>query len=387
MDIIRFLRSLFANEKEDEKMGNVFQLTENDSVHQPTVSDNSKLFDRKQNIEFPEISCDAIFYLSGWGQVRTLADIAKALNEKFHFANIDDFFSSFKTQLDEYLNRGTVTLEAVDVLSEIILQNREVLFKDYYLDLEKLLDLISHSANDDKNNPFNVIYSKREKTKLLRLAVLLNDVVRYTSADKLNQDVCSIASGKYHNGNQFVLNDSFHYPLYFFNRGVENLWNSIISDGFLDNELLEKKMFTEHEQKVANFGLEHVLETDYENDAPCHPEVMFPKEIGTGPVYVKDSFYTDFCSGKNMYVKSCGEGKGPNAHPTLYEFKLIRPILDRECQKGEYYFIDDYYIPMKDEDKPVFYIYHGQVRFDDQGGEKCDFIERMKLEIEKNENL
>lgn len=106
---------------------------------------------------------------------------------------------------------------------------------------------------------------------MLRLVALLNEIVHYTSAEDLINDLYDAAIRNL-NGIR-SLNDSFGYPMLFFRRGVEILWDEIQKDGYLSNELLEEKMFTEHECKVKEFGLEAVIESDYSQDDPCHPEV------------------------------------------------------------------------------------------------------------------
>ena len=159
-----------------------------------------------------------------------------------------------------------------------------------------------------------------------------------------------------------MLNDSFVYPLFFFTNGIKSVWNDIQKDGYMNNELLEKKIFTEHERNVKTYGLEEVIKKDYVSDAPCHPEVYFPKAIGTAPVYVLDENYVDHCTGKPIFVKSCGEGKGPNKNNTFYEWELVESIVERECANGKYEYIDGYYVP-KDDSKPVFKVGYGILQF------------------------
>ena len=77
-------------------------------------------------------------------------------------------------------------------------------------------------------------------------------------------------------------------------------------------------MFEQHNEKVKNLGIDTVIEMDYEKDGPCHPEVYFPREVGIGPVYVKQ--------GNRKFIKSCGEGKGPNRIPDYYEEHLFKRI-------------------------------------------------------------
>jgi hypothetical protein len=112
------------------------------------------------------------------------------------------------------------------------------------------------------------------------------------------------------------LDDSFGYPLHFFEIGLRQSWNKIIENGKLDNTLLEKIIFQDHLTKVKELGLDKVIEMDYNNDWACYPNVYTPNEIGVGPVYLKQK--------NDTYIKSCGEGAGPNGIPNYYEEQLLR---------------------------------------------------------------
>lgn len=334
--------------------------------------------------EFPYISRSALLRITQQGQVRTLADIAMALNEKFKFTNMEDFINAFQETLSKYIERGTISKDVVSAIQYTIMQNEKSLFRKRYLDLGKLEKVMDSLDKWKLKSTLDAIYSRREKIKILRIVSLLNDVMHYTTADDLCEDMLLVltqdkSSGQYNVMNDiFIWNPGWNYPLMFFIKGVRGMWDELQDNGHLSNKLLEQKIFTEHENKVAKLGFKKVLEEDYINDGPCHPEVFFPKKTGTGPVYVKDDYYHDHCSGEPLYVKSCGEGKGPRAHNTLYEFRLILPILERECQNGTYKIVEynnrEYYIPNYCMSKPVFDSRHGLVWFDDMSYEKERFL-------------
>jgi hypothetical protein len=305
--------------------------------------------------EFPEISRSVQQKLYQQGQVRTLADIAKELNNRNKYSDVEQFMNDFNNIISDYVKRGTVSAEICQVIRTLISNNEKTLFsKNTYLDVDAFAEMLNDLSSNQSNNPFDAIYSRREKTKMLRLAVLLNEIVHYNSADELCSDLKNFTTK--------MLNDSFAYPLFFFTNGIKSVWNDIQKDGYMNNELLEKKIFTEHERNVKTYGLEEVIKKDYVSDAPCHPEVYFPKAIGTAPVYVLDENYVDHCTGKPMFVKSCGEGKGPNKNNTFYEWELVESIVERECANGKYEYIDGYYIP-KDDSKPVFKVGYGILQF------------------------
>lgn len=314
---------------------------------------------------FPNISRSASLRLSQQGQVRTLADIAMTLNGQNHYTDIDAFMTDFDEAIKSYIKRGTIGSEICKAIEYQIQSNEKVLFSaNGYLDFDALVEMVDGLAVSNKSNPLEFIYSRREKTKLLRLAALLNDIVHYTKADDLMHDLFAIVTGRFNCGDNRYMYDSFHYPLVFFKKGVELVWDEIQEHGYMNNDLLEQKIFTEHEEKVKEYGLKQVIRNDFDQNAPCHPEVFVPKRIGTAPVYVLDKNYVDHCSGQPLFVKSCGEGKGPNAHRTLYEMHLVAPILERECSKGNYQKIRDCYIPIGDDAKPIFKQGHGKMEFD-----------------------
>ena len=333
---------------------------------------------RRPKEPFPGITRTTSVRLYQQGQVRTLADIAMTLNDRHHYADIESFMRDFDDTIQAYRERGTVSAEICQMVEALIRHNEATLFSNRgYLDFDRLIEMVDHLAASDENNPLEIIYSRREKTKMLRLAALLNDMMHYTTAADLMNDLGSIAYGRFNCGDNRFMNDPFRYPLSYFKQGLELLWEEIQDHGLMSNELLEQKMFTEHEASVEEYGLKKVISNDFEQEGPDHPEVYVPKRIGTAPVYLLDENYLDHCSGKPMLVKSCGDGKGPYAHHTLYEMELVGGILRRECSNGNYEEIGEYYIPVGDDSKPIFKQGHGKMEFD-MLPDKKRFLQRIR---------
>lgn len=333
---------------------------------------------RKTNEPFPGITRTTSIRLYQQGQARTLADIAMTLNDQNHYADLESFMRDFDDVVKSYRERGTVSYEICKMVEELIRNNEATLFSNNgYLDFDKLIEMVDHLAASDENNPLEIIYSRREKTKMLRLAALLNDMMHYTTAYDLMYDLSSIAYGRFNCGDNRFMNDPFRYPLAYFKQGLELLWEEIQDNGYMSNELLEKKMFAEHENSVEEYGLKKVIRNDYEQEGPDHPEVYYPKRTGTAPVYLLDENFLDHCSGKPMLVKSCGDGKGRYAHRTLYEMELVGGIIRRECSKGNYEEIGEYYVPVGDDSKPIFKQGHGKMEFDILA-DKRRFLQRIR---------
>ena len=205
-----------------------------------------QLSPRRPNEPFPGITRTTSIRLYQQGQVRTLADIAMTLNDQHHYSDLESFMRDFDDVIKAYRERGTVSYEICKMVEELIRNNESALFTNYgYLDFDRLIEMVDHLSVSDENNPLEVIYSRREKTKMLRLAALLNDMMHYTAASDLMNDLSSIAYGRFNCGDNRFMNDPFRYPLAFFKQGVELLWEEIQENGYMSNALLEKKMFTE----------------------------------------------------------------------------------------------------------------------------------------------
>ena len=302
----------------------------------------------EKSFPFPSISRSVEMRLAQYGQVRTLADIVKILNKENHYSDIDTLLNDFRRTLHEYIQRGTVGEDAYLYIQFVLQKESDALFKSNFLDLDKLICLI-----DDNREIYGFclddIYSRHAKTKILKLVNILNEIKHYTNSGDLISDLASVMSRCHSNNISFG-----YYPMYFFKQGLVNVWSEIIANGCLDNDLLEKYLFTDHEKKVAELGLNEVIRQDFIDDSPCHPVVFFPKKIGTAPVYVQYEFLSEPCTGEPIYIKSCGEGKGPNRGFELYEFESVEHILYEECEKGCYLFVNEFYIPIADYQKRIY---------------------------------
>lgn len=252
-----------------------------------------------------------------YGQVRTLADIVKVLNDKNHYADFEILMTDFENILKKYIDRGTINEDTYELFLTV-LKNNKYVKEGKRLDINSIF-LELHSSRNNFEDRLEDIYYKRSVSKLIRIIEFFNTRRQYQSSEEIIADIYILMNKPYQ-----ILNDSYHYPLYFFKRGLENIWNEISKDGVLDNDLLDKIMFEQHEEKVNQFGLNQVIKMDFQDDGPCHPEVYFPNKLGTAPVYVQNNH-----CGKSSYIKSCGEGKGPNSDPYYYEKRLFEIVEEK----------------------------------------------------------
>lgn len=324
------------------------------------------------------------WYLWYKGQCQTFADVIAALNNKYHYSNTTELIHDFNAVINEYTERGTVDVDAVAVFENILSNDIFVkkLFNKGSLNLNIFRGLTLHQFIAKSGASFEEIYRYRASSKIFILTKTLNDICHYTDAQLFKEDFLGVISGRLFHSSNHVMDDPIYpgnCPICGFVSGLGYQWNNMVVDGILSNELMYKVMFEEHERKLMKYGIDHVLEKDFEAQGPCHPEVFYPKARGTAPVYVKDET-------SRKYLIACGEGKGPCSGHELYEMELVKPILEREVKQGKYIFVKrsvqdetfinhGAYIPLGTIDKPVFVEHFGRLHFASKNAKK-EFIEQ-----------
>lgn len=313
--------------------------------------------------------------LQNYGQVRTLADLTKVLNEQKHYTTPQELLFDLDALIFLYRKRGTVTDDAVDSFKYMLGKNASRWFTDGHFDIDKMFTHLQNEADNDATAAFELIYHRREMAKMARIVMLMNEIARYSDPQTLMMDIQKVLreEGAMRDTCHAVhWSDSYHYPYFFFEQGIMEQWKRIINkEGHLDNDRLERVIFGNHEKRIEKHGLEEVIRRDYVPDSFCHPDVYVPKKAGTGPIYIE---HVD-----KVYVKSCGEGKGWNQFPEIYEMPFLTPILDRLCEgeQPEYIYIDGGYIPIRDYSRPV-YGRTGKKRFKDEMQKKLFLMQKLK---------
>ena len=330
------------------------------------------------NVILPKSFCDIIdsrnynihkdILTHAHGITKTLADILVELNNKEHFTNPDTAMGALGRYFDRFRKGGDeIAFLAIRILyNELNIANVD-LFKNGVLDSNVLREKI---FND---NVFIDLYDRAYlsycKERLCNLISYLNAFRRYESVEQIRDDLYELKVTSFShcspNNSPYFFSIDPGYPIHFFRYGLQSNWKEICTHGVLDSRKMMEVMFNRHERGIRKYGLEAVIKHDYENDGPCHPEVYFPKKIGTGPVYVKVS--------DRRYIRSCGEGKGPHSVPNEYEFNLALQLLPKD---KKYIQISRYYIPKTDYSLPVFNWYRGLLQFDSDN-EKIAFIKEI----------
>lgn len=317
--------------------------------------------------EFAEVLCmpetaRRTLMKSTHGQVRTMADIIIALNKEKHYTTPNKALSD----LQEYFGRIAETGDEVAFTAVRILWNsiRDA-FTGGKLDVERLCRTMENFKLSEKE--WNRAYMSYCLDKLLKIITYFNDFRRYRNAQSLLNDLHD--TGIFNFSHCSPQREHYYfkmarYPWLFFQRGLCENWERMTTDGVLDCRKMNNVMFDTHKRGIRKYGLDAVIGHDYVSDGPCHPEVYFPKRIGTAPVYVKT---------KRKYIKSCGEGKGPNSIPDYYEKLYARPLLEKSPDYTE---VNGFYIPKRDYTLPVYHIWGGKIK-NPPGLSPKDFIDNI----------
>jgi hypothetical protein len=111
-------------------------------------------------------------------------------------------------------------------------------------------------------------------------------------------------------------------------------------------------MFENHEISLRTIGLEATIQKDF-RQAGCWAEVYFPKEIGTAPIYFERKV-----GNRRRFIKSCGEGIGPNQYPESLEIRYAHVLLLHDPKyelRGSYDRIPDFFfVPIHDQSLPIY---------------------------------
>lgn len=309
-----------------------------------------------------------------YGMTRTFADIILGMNEEKKYTSADQALSDLGAYLQRFDEQGNnIAFLSVRILQSILHDEPEI-FAGGVLNVSRLRELVF----EDNNflSAYDKAYDLYCKEKLINLVAYLNEFRCYSNPEELRRDLfentdvlqfsaCAPITGFYY----FVMSGAtgMNYPVQFFVRAIRNLWSEITTEGVLDAGKMRRMMFGNHDESVKQFGLDATIQKDYIEDSPCHPEVFVPKVLGTAPIYVKDDK-------TGRYMRSCGEGKGPNSIPDWLEFQIAKQILAKD---KSYKHVRNYYIPKYDNTLPVYGEYNGRLVFKTQD-EKLKFIEDVK---------
>lgn len=305
-----------------------------------------------------------------YGVSRTFADVVISLNRQTRFRSAQDALNALQQYFQRFVDMGDdVAFVAVRTFWSVIREPE--LFADGKLNVDLLREKIFNF--DNFSDKFNDAYILHCKEKICNVVATLNEFRRYTNPGQVLDDLSNSQLTRFsHCGpnDKYYMMSPAHaghrYPMFFFTQFIQDNWHKIAPNGVMDPKLLNEYMFNKHERGLLKYGLEAVINHDYEQDGPCHPEVYFPKRVGTGPVYVE--------SEPRKFIRSCGEGKGPDSIPNYLE-NMIALKLVKEDKK--YSRIGEYYVPINDLTLPIYQDWRGKLDFKTIG-EKRRFVDGLK---------
>ena len=240
------------------------------------------------------------YKIKEYGRARTLVDIIKTLNEEHHYTTFESLMTDFNKVFEQYKQRETIPEGTFDLIHSIFHENKNYLFKKGKLDIVHLEETVTDQKKFYDN--LEIVFHKRSVYKLIKIIQLFNKHKQYKSLDSILIDLNKL---KEHRNS---LSDfAYSFSADFYSRRIEGvlreLWEKITKEGKLDNDLLEKAMFGQHNKSVKELGLHKVIKRDYEAHS-CYTSVYYPRTLDAmGPIYIKES--------NGTFSKSCGYGSGP----------------------------------------------------------------------------
>ena len=313
----------------------------------------------------PKPEVPVYFQKKVYGQTRTLVDILIGLNNKEKFKSPDEALNAVEKQLRNFRDNGDEIAFNCSVRSLKTFACN--CFIDGHLDAEKLKQSIEKDFYN--NDAVSKAYMHYVVEKSIELIMYMNEFRRYTNAEQIINDFQKVTGGVNHCGPQsnFYFFDFAKYPLYFFSGYVRDLWFKFAPDGTLNNHLFYDFMIGRHQRGIEKYGLKAVIKRNYKDDGPCHPEVFFPYRGGAGPIYIAKP--------NRKFIKSCGEGKGPNSISNLFEFHLVEKLI---LEDPKYITFEDYneretyYVPKDDVSLPLYRQYYGKIEFESQEAQEAE---------------
>lgn len=309
-------------------------------------------------------------FVHAHGVTRTFADLVIYRNSDEEFRNPGEVMSFLSQYFDRFRQTGDeVAFIAVRVFWNII--NDETVFADGQLNITALKEQMLGS--ESYSGKLGHAYEFHCREKLYNMVAYLNLFRRYQNAHELLSDLDQSGITRFsHCGpncdySMSPVRAGHGYPIFYFERFLNENWEKIQTpDGTLDPQRLNELMFNRHERGLRKYGLEAVLEHDY-NLYACWGAYT-PKKIGTGPVYI------DLDNGN--YAISCGEGAGPNHIPNYLGYEAVTEILKNDSR---YESINGYFIPKHDITLPILGDWRDPwIKEFDNLEEKKNFIDSLR---------
>lgn len=318
----------------------------------------SEQFISRNNFEIMEL----------YGQTRTMVDILISMNEQYHFHSSEEAVAAVEKFIrSQSPCHFAISGKAFHFIADALYS--PMAFVDGMLNKNVFLD--NFTISQFEKNWDNAMY-RYYYAKIWKLICYFNEFRRYTSPSQIYKDLKNTITPEY-----YIMTGYGGYPQYFFRWAIEEAWDEIAPNNSIDSQLLDEYMFKNHEASVRAIGLEATIEKHFEQDY-CWTDVYFPEQIGSAPVYIERKI-----GKKRIFIKSCGEGKGPNNCPELLEFGYAYRLLVEDIKYNIYGsyshkdFQPELFVPKDDMSLPIYSAKFpvGKLMFENEN-DKVAFLEK-----------
>lgn len=307
------------------------------------------------------------------GQIRTLIDVLKALNEEDPIKDCNDA----QKRLTEIVERN---VRYGDEFAFMAIRTLWCLTYKYEgegsgVDIERLEREMNsfHDFSHYAQEPITKIMYGYSVRKMVKYIQFLNEFRRYKDFESIKEDLHSIPFSHCSSNDE-------HYYFSFYPGIIWRVYDILLHEqeflfnsGTLDNELLEEAAFKRFDRVVAKYGLEETINLAY-GDLGCHPDLKGPMPSCGGSVWGPYYRIRD-----GIIEKGCSDFRRWPFSNTSFEMRFASQILDRDPnylhKQGDWH--GDLFIPIEDYTLPVYYSRSGKVTFKNDS-EKREFIELHK---------
>ena len=356
-----------ADDAEVEDMDSV---SPSDKTNDTASADNAEV----EGIQSVVLKRSKAEVIEGYGQVRTMADILISMNDQYHFHSSEEAVAAVMKFIGSQSPcHFAISGKAFHFIADALYSSKA--FVDRRLNKDAFLD--NFTISQFEKNWDNAMY-RYYYAKIWKLICYFDEFRRYTSPGQIYRDLKKTISPEYFGYRG--------YPQHFFRCAIEEAWEKIAPNNSIDPVLLDKYMFRNHEVAIQTLGLEATIRKDFVQDY-CHTDVYFPQKVGSAPVYIER-----IVGNRRMFLKSCGEGKGPNNNPELLEFNIACRLL---LEDSKYDIWEDknqsmLFVPKEDISLPAYYYcsYYscGKILFEDNDHKKKFLKEGIKGRQLMNKN-
>lgn len=283
-------------------------------------------------------------YLATYGQMRTIVDLVKAINDESAITSPEEANQAVETAIERLHCSGTVSSHirrSVNAFSELFQ------FKRGRFDFNHF----AHSILNPTwicNSTFETIITTRGLAKLIKIIRLMDRVRCYHSGEALRQDLLDyVFDGMATCHAEYSwLNDSAEFGVDRVASRIECNWDELVTNGQLDNDKLEA-LFGAFDCEVETKGIERMAQESYH--IYCG-NILFPDDP-TYPKLVKHegNKYDIWCECRPFSIINTYEWSHLEAFvQSEREYKDFEDKDENGCLRARYYY------PQTDDKRPIF---------------------------------